>query len=411
MAINLVETVKGLFTPELVRQTASSIGENESNVQRAFNGAVPTAFAGILNKIGNGGASGIFDMAKQAINSGLLGNLKSLIGGNSDLLGLGNGIFGDRLGGIIRAISSFAVIKDSSASSVMNMAIPVSLATIGREISGNNNPNAVVSLLNNQKESILASIPGGLSIASALGVNSLGDITNKVSNIYSSIASGPRVTTEYVERRSGGSGWIWFLLIAGLAILAWLFFGRGCSKEKKSEVPVVDTTVRTTVPETVPERVSLKVKLPDGSELDAYRGGIEERLVAFLSGNWKSLSDDSLKNTWFDFDDLNFETGSATITAASQKQVNNLVAILKAFPDAKLKIGGYTDRVGDDAANMKLSQERADATASAIKNGGAKASQIVGAEGYGEQFATLPESASDDARRVDRRIAVSARKN
>ena len=120
----------------------------------------------------------------------------------------------------------------------------------------------------------------------------------------------------------------------------------------------------TPVSATTPE--SIKVKLPNGKELDAYKGGIEDQLVTFLNSDWKSLSADSLKNRWFNFDNLNFNSGNATLLPESEKQLDNIAEILKAFPDAKIKIGGYTDVTGDAAANKKLSQDRADAAKSGL---------------------------------------------
>jgi outer membrane protein OmpA-like peptidoglycan-associated protein len=155
-------------------------------------------------------------------------------------------------------------------------------------------------------------------------------------------------------------------------------------------------------------RESLKVKLPDGTELDAYKGGIEDKLVAFLNSDYKALGADSLKNTWFDFDNLNFNTASAEITAESQKQVSNIAAILKAFPAAKIKIGGYTDKVGDEAANKKLSGDRAKSVKAALDKAGAGA-QVTDAEGYGSAYAKHPADAPEAERLTDRRVSVSVR--
>ena len=92
------------------------------------------------------------------------------------------------------------------------------------------------------------------------------------------------------------------------------------------------------------------------------------------------------------------------------KQIQNIAAILKAFPNASLKIGGYTDKTGDEPANMKLSQGRADAVDAALKKEGITAKQLAGAEGYGSQYAKAAASAPDEERKKDRRIAVSPRK-
>ena len=421
MAINLIDSVKGLFTPDLVSQTAASLGESENAVQKALTGAIPASFVGILNRVGSGGATGMLDMSKQAANTGVLGNLKGLLGGGglASVLSMASGLFGDKLGSVVRTIAGFAGIRESSASSLMSIAAPAALATIGREATSNNmGPSGLVSLLNNQKDSILNSVPSGLNIANALGVGSLADIGTKLSGALSSLAGGARTATtratETVERTARpATNWLLpLILILALAVAAWYLLGKGCNKAEDTATTATDTVTNRTVtePTITTTRETYMVKLPDGSELNAYRGGIEDRLVTFLGTDWRSLGDDSLKNTWFDFDNLNFETGSATLTPESMKQVNNIVAIMKAFPTAKFKVGGYTDKVGDEAANKNLSQQRADAVAAALKSAGADAARVVGAEGYGEQYAKVAESASDEARRSDRRIALSVRK-
>ena len=167
--------------------------------------------------------------------------------------------------------------------------------------------------------------------------------------------------------------------------------------------PNVDTTVTTTNVE------SFKVNLPNGKVLDAYKGGIEDQLVSFLNSDWKSMSEADLKAKWFNFDNLNFVTGQATLVAESEKQLDNIAEILKAFPDAKIKIGGYTDASGDAAFNKKLSQDRADAAKNGLVKRGV-GSQITGAEGYGSAMAKYPATASDAERESDRHVSVSVRK-
>lgn len=148
-------------------------------------------------------------------------------------------------------------------------------------------------------------------------------------------------------------------------------------------------------------RESLKVKLPDGVELDAYKGGIEDILVTYLNS-----SEPISKDKWFDFDDLNFETNSATITAASLKQVNNIAAVLKAFPKVTIKIGGYTDNTGDSLSNVKLSQSRADAVSNKLKETSAK--QLEGAEGYGPTHFVAPND-TEENKKKNRRISINVR--
>ena len=136
--------------------------------------------------------------------------------------------------------------------------------------------------------------------------------------------------------------------------------------------------------------------------MNAYKGGIEDQVVAFLnSDEYKNADEAALKNKWFNFDNLNFEFGTTKLTPESQVQLDNLKAILAAYPDAKVKIGAYTDKKGDDAGNKALSQKRADAVKAALGS-----AQVTGAEGYGEEFATVAETASDKEREADRKTSI-----
>jgi len=146
------------------------------------------------------------------------------------------------------------------------------------------------------------------------------------------------------------------------------------------------------------------IRLPNGIELDANKGGIEELLLTFINDPNAAAG----KDNWFDFNDLNFKSGTADMIPESEKEVNNIMKILQAYPKVKIKVGGYTDKVGDEAANKKLSGERATAVANALKTAGV-GSQVTDAEGYGSAFAKYPADAPDENRIKDRRVSVSVR--
>lgn len=146
----------------------------------------------------------------------------------------------------------------------------------------------------------------------------------------------------------------------------------------------------------------------NGVKLNGYKNGLEDAMITFLkSGGYKNASDDAaLKDTWYSFDHVNFKMASANqLEAGSDGQIQNLAKILKAFPDAKIKIGGYTDKTGDEANNVKLSLERANFIKSELSKAGVGA-QIISAEGYGSKFATVSADKSDAERAIDRKMAV-----
>ena len=140
--------------------------------------------------------------------------------------------------------------------------------------------------------------------------------------------------------------------------------------------------------------------LSSGYEIKGEATGIESGLLGFIES-----ANPVDKTTWSNFDRVTFRTGSAGIDMVkSNDQLMNLAEILMAYPKVKLKIGGYTDNVGEEAANMKLSTERAQAVRSALVAMGIAGDRLE-AEGYGSQH-PVGDNATEEGRAQNRRIAV-----
>ena len=142
----------------------------------------------------------------------------------------------------------------------------------------------------------------------------------------------------------------------------------------------------------------LAVKLPNGVELNVPEFGVEKKLIAFIEDKSKPVD----KTTWFSFDRLDFETGSATLKPSSAEQLKNIAEIMKAYPKVKMKIGGYTDNVGNADANLKLSQKRAENTMQEIVKLGVDAKRLE-AEGYGVKH-PVADNSTEEGRAKNRRI-------
>ncbi|SIN88379.1 OmpA family protein [Chitinophaga niabensis] len=419
MAFDLLDTLKNVFNNEFSNKAAASLGESESNVQKAIGGIIPTVLTGLLNKaVAQGDAGGLLGLVKDAA-SGDFSRLGSLAGAiPAELLAKGSEIlkslFGNKAADITGAIASYAGIKTTSAETLLQSAAPASLGIIGQQAASQNlSASGLMSLLNSQKDKILAAVPSGLGLAGILGLGSLGDIGKKLGGVVSSIGgnAGRAIAGEARAVESAVSyRWLWMLILLLAIILLLWYFMKGCNNQHTMAPAdsvqtshMEDSAISHVTPPV--SRESIKVMLPDGVELDAYKGGIEDQLVSFL----KDPSTQGGKDKWFDFDNLNFKTGSAELTEDSKVQVQNLVAILNAFPKLKIKIGGYTDARGDSSLNRKLSQERADAVHSALQAHHVKPVQLLGAEGYGSQFAKAAADAPDEERVKDRRISVGVR--
>jgi len=420
MSFDLLESAKSIFNNNVVSQASSQLGESEGGIQKALSGIVPVILGGLLSKAGSSGnAGGLLDMVKgvagdanpSAISGAIQGGAGGLLSKGADLL---RSLFGDKVDSIIGMLSSFAGIKESSASTLLQTAAPATLGTVGQYAAQNNlSPNSFLSLLDSQKDKILGAIPGGLNIAGILGLSNLGDLGKKIGITGDTAATTAGAVN--IKPAASSNRWVWSLLLILVAIILLWYLMRGCGGNKPAGTPVTDSITTSQLADSasmsvteggpVMTRESIKVTLPDGTVLDAFKGGIEDQLVTFLKDDSRKPG----KDVWFDFDNLNFKTGNAELTEESMKQVGNIAAIMKAFPKAKIKIGGYTDRTGDSTVNLRLSKERAESVVAALKKSNTNAAQLLGAEGYGSQFAKAAATAPDEERKKDRHISISVR--
>ncbi len=110
-------------------------------------------------------------------------------------------------------------------------------------------------------------------------------------------------------------------------------------------------------------------------------------------------------NKWFTIENLYFETGSSELRAGSETQLLNLVEILNAYPDLKIKLGGYTDNTGNEESNQTLSNLRAQTTRLKLLELGVAGDRLE-AEGYGAQHPVCEANDTDECMAKNRRIDV-----
>lgn len=97
-----------------------------------------------------------------------------------------------------------------------------------------------------------------------------------------------------------------------------------------------------------------------------------------------------------------FEKSSAVLLPESYTELNKLLQFMNDDSEIRIEIAGHTSSDGDDAYNMKLSQDRANSVATYLINKGIDKTRIV-AKGYGE---TMPVASNDteEGRRLNRRV-------
>lgn len=413
MAVNIIDLIKGQLGPSLISQASTQLGESESGISKAISGILPAVLGGLVNNSSN---PSVLDAITGAGSSGILSNLLGGSSNNSLISGLLSVIFGDKLNSIVSQIANFAGIGDTSSHSLLNLVTGASLGTLGKYASDNNiGPSGISSLLSEQKGLLANLVPAGLSLGS-LGFGNLFDAGKETVETVKDKVTAEAPKLDYNSNNEGGSIWKWLLPLLLLLLAGW-FLWKQCENKKLSEGTAVTTdstsaatatsdsaTVTTTAPAA---KTDTEIDL-NGIKLKGYANGMEEQMITFLKdGNYdKAADDNALKDTWYNFDKVTFKMGSSSeLEPGSLEQLDNLVAILKAFPSSKIKIGGYTDKTGDEAVNVKISQARADFIKNYLTKAGV-GSQVAGAEGYGSKFAKIDASASDEERAADRKMAV-----
>jgi OOP family OmpA-OmpF porin len=104
---------------------------------------------------------------------------------------------------------------------------------------------------------------------------------------------------------------------------------------------------------------------------------------------------------------INFPTGSAQVPAEAMAMLRGAAAQIRQLPPTTVfEIAGHTDSRGDPSANLKLSQERAEAVRNVLIQAGADPTRLV-ARGYGS---ASPVASNDllEGRFRNRRIEFNA---
>lgn len=139
--------------------------------------------------------------------------------------------------------------------------------------------------------------------------------------------------------------------------------------------------------------------LPDGETVD-LEVEVPRGLPAPVTGGIGGALDDSGSVV---LEDLVFASGSAALAAGDYASLAALAAWLEANPDGTLALVGHTDASGSLAANIALSERRAEAVAQAlVEVHGVEAGRIA-AEGVGF-LAPRATNQTDEGRQKNRRV-------
>lgn len=395
----IYNSLKELIKPQMLSKAADLIEEKKENVSSATSSIIASLLGVMLKKDNTPQIRNIFE---EGGNLNILSNIEDIFDErhteNQQRIGddFLQHLLGDKAADFTAPISGQHNISKVAVNRLVSMIAPVVAGFFGKKlVSDNWSMHKIFDALNKEKDYFGKYIPAGI-------INSFG--------LGSVIGTQKAVETE-PKKKQGWIPWVVIILLLLLLFLLWRSCGRDSTETVTRETIVTDTVrTRTDNTETrriVPEKVETTLALPDGAKLKAYRGGVEDRMIQFLqSDDYKNAKDADLKERWFQFDNIAFEFGSATeLKSESKAQLDNIVAILKQYPNAKIKVAGFADKRGSEEVNMEISRERAKTIENILDKAGV-GKQVVRTQGYGDEYAKHSANAPDSIRSEDRDIAL-----
>ncbi|HKE83648.1 MAG TPA: OmpA family protein [Vicinamibacterales bacterium] len=421
MPTNLINQLLGDLRGDTLNSVSSALGESPAKTQSALGAAVPAVVGGLANKVNTAGdANALLDLIKgNHLDAGPYTDAASAVKGPSGLSGLIDtgrplldSVFGSRTGSVADWVSSLGGISRTSASSLLGLTVPLVLGQVGRQVkSAGWNAANLMSLLAGQR-SFLQEAPAGLA-----GILSGDEVAARRVGTYEAATPNyerARAVGTYQAAPRRRASWLWLLpLLLLIPLIGWLLNRRAdlvkqtvttaprvevpATPQPRPETPIAPAA---TVPSAAALGPFIEMKLPNDVSIRIPSNGVESKLITFIQDPARPVGADN----WFSFDRLQFDTDSARLTPASSEQLRNISEIMKAYPQVKIKIGGYTDNQADAAYNMKLSQERATNTVNELVTLGTDPSRVE-AEGFG---ATHPvaDNATPEGRQRNRRVDI-----
>jgi outer membrane protein OmpA-like peptidoglycan-associated protein len=102
--------------------------------------------------------------------------------------------------------------------------------------------------------------------------------------------------------------------------------------------------------------------------------------------------------------DVLFDTGKYTLKTNTQVSLAKVAGILQAYPGLTLQVEGYTDSVGGDDYNQKLSENRANSVRNFLISQGVPA-ESISAKGYGKND-PVADNSTAAGRKMNRRVQL-----
>ena len=393
------ESLKESISPQMLKTAAATLREDEKGVASAVAVLLPSLLVRFMDQ---GETARVNETIREAGNAELFDRRAEIFAGHGIDGGMNlgerfeNELVGAENKAYPNAVAAESGISAASADRLSGWVAAVIAGYVVHKIVRNNlSMSAVMAGLRQERGSVVKEIP--VKVGRAAGI------------------SGMCSSSAPVAGRDGKkNNWLVWLIIVLIVVIIVFLSIRSCNRNGGGEVVAVteNVTVVPTAPaaQTAAAKEGLTFvehKLPDGRTIRVAEGGCEDCMLKYLQSDaYRKATNEELSKNWIQFDKIDFMHDSETALAGnSMEQLDNIAAILKNYPDVRIRIGGFADKTGTRAVNYEISKKRAEYIKSILVKDGIPADRIS-TEGFGKEFATVPADATAAQRAVDRSIAM-----
>ncbi len=149
-------------------------------------------------------------------------------------------------------------------------------------------------------------------------------------------------------------------------------------------------------------RLTAQQAQQSAQQADSDKAAMRAQLSAQL--NLILETRDSARGLIISMSDVLFDTGQYSLKPGAREKLAKVAGILIAYPSLNIEVGGYTDNVGGDDMNQKLSENRAGSVRDYLVQQGVQTNS-VSAKGFGN---SLPVASNDNSagRQENRRVEL-----
>jgi OmpA-OmpF porin, OOP family len=431
MAYNLIDNLNTAVTnATLPQKMAVYLGEDPAAIKAGIDFVIPTLVGFMAKKsINIEGAGSLLNVIRTGNHTGnILNTLSSLFDGRTNMRNYTEGgsktiqtYIGEEAPKILGLLNKTANFKkDNTASIVMNLVAPVVLSAISKQITLQDLPvSGLRDFMKEQNGYVSSMLPKG--VADILGVVEtepkkkpiVPEKTTTTKSVKEAVTPRETIDRSDAEPFPLRTTMIW---LGGICAVIALGYGamKLMGSAPKSDSNLAQQIEKTATPDPVIHPLSDTVKtvvaapvapavagvlLADGVTLNVPKGSFEEELVNVV----RNPSDSTYKNRWFILDRSPFDGDTPNLKPEAAMQLQNLAAIMKAYPRVSIKIGGFLDIAGHKA-NPKLASLRSISVFRELLKYGVLRKNLR-ADGYGSTMA-IASNDTEEGRIKNRRVAI-----